>query len=110
MAKETWISDALSGALTEQEVTLKGWVKRTRSSGKICFVTIRDSTGNIQCVAKAGNLEDEQLDALKSAIIESSIIVIGTVKEDQRSGGYELAVSGVEVIGPVNPDLSLIHI
>lgn len=104
MAKETWISDALSGALTEQEVTLKGWVKRTRSSGKICFVTIRDSTGSIQCVAKAGNLEDEQLDALKSAIIESSIIVIGTVKEDQRSGGYELAVSGVEVIGPVNPD------
>jgi asparaginyl-tRNA synthetase len=104
MAKETWISDALSGALTEQEVTLKGWVKRTRSSGKICFVTIRDSTGSIQCVAKAGNLEDEQLDALKSAIIESSIILSGTVKEDQRSGGYELAVSGVEVIGPVNPD------
>ena len=104
MAKETWISDALSGALTEQEVTLKGWVKRTRSSGKICFVTIRDSTGSIQCVAKAGNLEDEQLDALKSAIIESSIVLSGTVKEDQRSGGYELAVSGVEVIGPVNPD------
>jgi len=104
MAKETWISDALSGALTEQEVTLKGWVKRTRSSGKICFVTIRDSTGSIQCVAKSGNLEDEQLDALKSAIIESSIILSGTVKEDQRSGGYELAVSGVEVIGPVNPD------
>jgi len=104
MAKETWISDVLSGTMTEQEVTLKGWVKRTRSSGKICFITIRDSTGSIQCVAKAGNLEDEQLEALKSALIESSIILSGMVKEDQRSGGYELAVSGVEVIGPVNPD------
>lgn len=104
MAKETWISDVCSGSMTDQEVTLKGWVKRTRSSGKICFVTIRDSTGSIQCVAKAGNVSENELEALKSALIESSVILDGTVKEDQRSGGYELAVSSVKVVGPVNPE------
>ena len=104
MTKEVWISDVLSGALVGQEVTLKGWIKRTRSSGKISFVTLRDSTGTVQCVAKSDSLPDEQMEDLKSALIEASVIITGAVKADERSGGFEIAVSGAEVVGRVNPD------
>ena len=52
MAKTLWVSDVLSGSHTNSTVELKGWIKRHRSSGKIVFMTLRDSTGEIQCVAK----------------------------------------------------------
>ncbi|MBO8161905.1 MAG: asparagine--tRNA ligase, partial [Thermosipho sp. (in: Bacteria)] len=31
-----------------QEVELKGWVWRSRSSGKIAFINLRDGTGIVQ--------------------------------------------------------------
>jgi asparaginyl-tRNA synthetase len=104
MSKEVWISDVLNGTLVDQEVTLKGWIKRTRSSGKISFITLRDSTGNVQCVAKSGSLPDEQMEALKTSLIETSVIITGSVKADQRSGGFEVAVSTAEIVGQVNPE------
>ena len=104
MSKEVWISDVLNGTLVDQEVTLKGWIKRTRSSGKISFITLRDSTGNVQCVAKSGSLPDEQMEALKTSLIETSVIITGSVKADQRSGGFEVAVSAAEIVGQVNPE------
>ena len=104
MSKEVWISDVLNGTLVDQEVTLKGWIKRTRSSGKISFITLRDSTGNVQCVAKSGSLPDEQMEALKTSLIETSVIITGSVKADERSGGFEVAVSAAEIVGQVNPE------
>ena len=64
-----------------EEVTLKGWLYNTRSSGKLVFLQLRDGTGIVQCVVFKGNDEDvfEQAKALGQ---ESSIIVHGTVKED----------------------------
>ena len=31
------------------EVTLQGWVRHVRSSGKLHFITLRDGTGDVQC-------------------------------------------------------------
>nr|HMS44053.1 OB-fold nucleic acid binding domain-containing protein [Pyrinomonadaceae bacterium] len=32
------------------EVTLKGWLYNSRSSGKLVFLQLRDGTGIVQCV------------------------------------------------------------
>ena len=103
--KTIWIGDVQSGHYDNQEVELKGWVKRSRGSNKIRFIVLRDSTGIIQCVAKRDVLGDESFEQIKSALIESSIILKGTVNVDERSeGGHELVVNSAEIVGPVNPE------
>lgn len=102
--KTTWISDVLDGKHDGQKVELKGWVKRSRGSNKIRFLVLRDSTGSIQCVAKKDNLTDQCFEDVKSALIESSLVIHGLANPDERAdGGYEIIVERVEIIGPVNP-------
>lgn len=81
-----------------REVTLKGWLYNSRSSGKLVFLQLRDGTGIVQCVVFKGN--DEALfDIAKDLGQESSVIVTGTVKEDTRSPiGVEVDVTGLEVV------------
>ena len=103
--KTTWISDILEGKHDGQKVELKGWIKRSRGSNKIRFVVLRDSTGSIQCVAKKDAVGEECFENVKSALIESSLIIHGLANPDERAdGGYEIIVQDVEIIGPVNPD------
>ena len=105
MAKDIWIGDVQNGDYDGQDVELKGWIKRTRGSNKIRFVVLRDSTGIIQCVAKRDVIGDEAFESIASALIESSVVIRGTVNVDERSeGGHELVVSGLEIVGPVDPE------
>ena len=73
------IKHVLASARTGEEATIRGWIYRTRSSGAIVFAVVRDSSGIIQVTAKKGNLPDGDLEAAKSAAIESSVIVTGKV-------------------------------
>ena len=103
--KTTWISDILEGKHDGQKVELKGWIKRSRGSNKIRFVVLRDSTGSIQCVAKKDAVGEECFENVKSALIESSLIIHGLANPDERAdGGYEIIVQDVEIVGPVNPE------
>ncbi len=103
--KTIWISDILDGKYDGQRVELKGWVKRSRGSNKIRFIVLRDSTGSIQCVAKRDTIGDACFENIKSALIESSLILHGTANPDERAdGGYEIIVDNVEIVGPVNPE------
>ena len=87
------------GAWEGNEVTLRGWVYNKRSSGKLQFILLRDGTGIIQCVAFKGNLTAGQFDTLDKLTQESSIEIQGKVRKDARSpGGYELDVSGFQVL------------
>ena len=84
------------------EVTLKGWLYNSRSSGKLVFLQLRDGTGIVQCVVFKGNNE-EVFEKAKSLGQESSIIVTGTVKEDSRSSiGVEIDVKDLEVLQNVH--------
>ena len=104
MAKTTWIGDVQNGKHDGATVELKGWIKRTRGSNKIRFIVLRDSTGVIQCVGKRDALGDEAFEALKEALIESSIVLKGTVRVDERAdGGHELDIEHLEIVGPVDP-------
>ena len=103
--KTIWISDILNGKYDGQRVELKGWVKRSRGSNKIRFIVLRDSTGSIQCVAKRDVIDDESFEAIKSALIESSMILHGTANPDERAdGGYEIVIDKIEIVGAVNPE------
>ncbi len=95
--KQTYINE-LKDKIGE-EITLKGWLYNSRSSGKLVFPQLRDGTGIVQCVVFKGNVSEEVFEAAKSAGQESSIIVHGTVKEDARSAiGVEIDVTDLEVI------------
>ena len=84
------------------EVTLKGWLYNSRSSGKLVFLQLRDGTGIVQCVVFKGN-DEAVFETAKSLGQESSIIVTGTVKADERSSiGVEIDVKNVEVLQNVH--------
>src|SRR5678815_4297145 len=85
-----------------EEVTLKGWLYNTRSSGKLVFLQLRDGTGIVQCVVFKGNNE-EVFEKARSLGQESSLIVHGTVKADERSAiGVEVDVKDIDVIQNVH--------
>ncbi|MCK4752692.1 MAG: asparagine--tRNA ligase, partial [Planctomycetes bacterium] len=85
----------------DQEVTLAGWLYKGRSSGKVQFLIVRDGTGLCQCIVEKGKVSDELFERLKHLGQESSLSVTGIVRADKRSvGGYELAVTDVEIISP----------
>ena len=93
------IQDVLNGLHTEKEVQLRGWIYRTRSSGKIIFMVIRDATGILQATIKKGNLPDLEFENAKKALIESSLTLTGIIADDPRApGGYELRVTKSDII------------
>jgi asparaginyl-tRNA synthetase len=82
-----------------QTVTLRGWLYNLRESGKLLFPIFRDGTGTVQGVAHVKSVAPEVFEALKGLTQESSIIVTGKVRADQRApGGFELDVEGLEVV------------
>jgi len=106
MSKTSWtkIEEILAGKKTDQTVSLRGWIYRTRSSGNIVFIVMRDVTGIIQVTVKKGNLADSEFDDAKKALIESSVELKGVAKEDKRApGGYELQITSFKVINFAEP-------
>ena len=77
-----------------KEVEIRGWLYQSRSSGKIAFLMIRDGTGIIQSVLSRNDAGPEMFELAKQATQESSVIVRGTVRGDDRApGGYELGLT-----------------
>jgi asparaginyl-tRNA synthetase len=90
-------------------VRVGGWVTHARHKGKLVFVVLRDGASTVQCVAFRGETDDAAFDAAAALPLESSVIVTGVVRADERSkGGVEIAVRGVETVGgspeyPITP-------
>ncbi len=95
----TTIAEVLAGKKTDQSVRLRGWIHRTRSSGKIVFLVARDATGTLQVTVKKGNVPDEAFEKARAALMESSLRLVGHAKADPRApGGYEVQASEVEIL------------
>ena len=83
----------------DQEVTLRGWVMNKTGKGKLQFIVLRDGTGICQCVVFKPNVSEELFEDAKSLTQESSVMITGKVrKEDRAPGGYELDVTGLQVV------------
>jgi len=82
-----------------EDVELKGWVWRIRSSGKIHFIQMRDGTGFVQVVVEKSSVDDETFKTCKKLKMESSIVVRGKVREDERApGGVEILANEVKAV------------
>ncbi len=90
-----------------QEVTLQGWLYNKTDKGKLQFLLVRDGTGIAQCVVFQKEVSAETFEAAQRLTQESSLRVTGTVRQDSRApgvpGGYEIGVSGLEVIQIAEP-------
>ena len=94
----TVITIEQAGKYDGQEVTIRGWLYNMRESGKLLFPIFRDGTGIIQGVC-ALKESPEAFAALKGLTQESSVIVTGKIRTEQRApGGYEIGVNKVEVV------------
>ena len=97
----TVITIEQAGKYDGQEVTIRGWLYNLRESGKLVFPIFRDGTGIIQGVC-ALKENPEAFAALKGLTQESSVIVTGKIRAEQRApGGYEMGVSKVHVVQKV---------
>ena len=94
---QTYIRDVSKHA--GEEITIKGWLYNMRSSGKLIFPQIRDGSGIIQGVVFKKSVAEQVWNDFEKLTQESSIIVTGKVRADERApGGYELDVTAVEVL------------
>jgi len=75
------------GKYTGQEVSVQGWVYNRTDKGKLVFLLVRDGTGFVQCVAFKGDLSEELFDQLTRLPQESSVLITGPVRADQRAHG-----------------------
>src|SRR5690349_17722625 len=91
------IEDA--GKHAGEQVEIAGWLYNLRKSGKIVFPLLRDGSGTMQCVAVKANVDEALFDMLKDLTQESSVIVRGKIRAEQRApGGYEMDVEGAQVV------------
>ena len=109
--EEKFISISEAIKQKEGKVAVRGWIYRERGSNKMKFLVIRDSSEIIQCVLNREKFEKqwEEIDKLQ---IESSLEIIGEIKEDKRAPtGYEISAEKINIIGlsesfPINKDLN----
>jgi len=101
-AARTIITIEHAGKHVDSTVTIQGWLYNQRESGKLLFPIFRDGTGVIQGVVSQKE-QPEAFEALKGLTRESSVIVAGTIRAEARAtGGFEMHISGVEVVHRVS--------
>jgi len=94
---QTYIQD-LSKHVGET-VTIKGWLYNARSKGKLHFLLLRDGTGIVQAVAFKGEVPDDVFERCGKVPNESSVIVEGAVRADERApGGHELSLKNLTLV------------
>ena len=83
----------------DHKVTIHGWLYNKTDKGRLKFLLIRDGTGLIQGVVFEKDVSPACFANAEALTQESSIIVTGSVRQDDRApGGYELSVSDIEIV------------
>ncbi len=109
---KTSILNILKSKSEGTNVTIQGWVYRHRTSGNMAFAIVRDASGILQCTIKKDKVDDKSWKDAERVYIESSVIISGTVKKDERApGGFELQVSKFKAVSigepfPISKDQS----
>ena len=81
------------------DVRIRGWLYHSRAGGKVHFLILRDGTGLAQAIFEKTDANADLFGEVKHLGQESSLIVHGQVRQDERSvGGYELAATEVKVV------------
>ncbi|MEE8392677.1 MAG: asparagine--tRNA ligase [Anaerolineae bacterium] len=84
------------------QVTLQGWLHNRTDKGRLQFLQVRDGTGFIQCVVFEKEVSPEVFEAARGLTQESSLVITGTVRQDNRApgipGGHEVGVTDLQVL------------
>ncbi|XQP55628.1 MAG: asparagine--tRNA ligase [Mycoplasmoidaceae bacterium] len=93
--------------LIGQEITIEGWVKFNRDSGKIIFIDMNDGTTikNLQIVCKPNNLKN--FDKIKTFRLASAIKAKGLLKQGREPGSVELEAKEVKLLKLADEDFPL---
>ncbi len=92
------VNDVLDDSRVDTLVNVRGWVYRSRESGQLIFLVIRDSTNIVQVVVEKGAVTPEEFEMAKKSNIETSIEVEGKVSKEQKAvTGYEIHATKVKV-------------
>lgn len=89
------------------DVTIEGWVKFNRDSGRIVFIAMNDGTTikNLQVVCKPDNLTN--FEQIKSFRLASAIRVKGKVKQGREVGSVEIEAKEVKLLKLADEDYPL---
>ncbi|HEY4672620.1 MAG TPA: OB-fold nucleic acid binding domain-containing protein, partial [Nitrososphaerales archaeon] len=81
--KRTHYSSDLVQEQKGKTVIVAGWVEDVRLLGSLAFLTLRDSRGVCQLVAKKQELPADLFDAICKSPRQSSVIAQGVLKESK---------------------------
>lgn len=87
-----------------KQVTLAGWVQRTRDKGSVIWIDLRDRYGITQLIVEEGKTDAALVDKIRSIGREYVIQVSGTVVErlskndKMATGDIEIKVASLEVL------------
>ena len=79
------------------EVTLMGWVQKSRNKGGIVFVDLRDRSGIMQLIFENGSIDEEGFEKVGHLRSEFVIAVVGTVEKRSGAVNENLATGEMEV-------------
>lgn len=83
-----------------KEITVTGWVQRTRDMGGIIFIDLRDKTGILQVVFDAKDLDAETFSLVESLRNEDVIGINGHVEDrDEETYNPKIPTGTVELRG-----------
>lgn len=93
--------------LLGQEITVEGWVRFNRDSGKIAFIAMSDGTTikTLQIVCKPDNLSN--FDKIKGFRLASAIRAKGVLKQGREPGSVELEAKEVKLLKLADEDFPL---
>ncbi|MDO4266923.1 MAG: aspartate--tRNA ligase [Eubacteriales bacterium] len=79
------------------QVTVMGWVQKSRNKGGIIFVDLRDRSGILQIIFEESDCGEESF--AKAEKLRSEFVIAVTGRVEARSGGVNenLATGGIEV-------------
>ncbi len=82
-----------------EEITIKGWLYNSRSSGPIAFLEVRDGTGWTQAVAVKKGLNETVWSEVEKVTQESSVELVGEVtKHPKKENVFEIQVKDFKIL------------
>lgn len=95
--KRTCRCGEVTKAQIGSEVTLMGWVQKSRNKGGIIFVDLRDRSGIMQLIFENGDIDEEGFNKAAKLRSEFVIAVTGTVEKRSGAVNENLATGEMEV-------------
>lgn len=96
--KRTCRCAELSEANIGQEVTVMGWIQKTRNTGGLIFVDLRDRSGLLQINFQEEKLGKEGFDKAYKLRSEFVVAVVGTVVKREGGVNPNLKTGAIEIM------------